>query len=207
MLEIKEDVVHIFRAFWECGVHRGNWCGDTHILYEFGTSPATTDFRNIVTNDGDGGQHAEIKLIYILDNHIAQMVKCHQRKEIYLNMYMNRSPCYKCAFQLIRFKNYLYNKGYDIRITIKAAQPYMCKRITCSSCVEGTSHSDGLRELNRNGIFVNAWVWADWQFLAAYLNGLVRVCYDEKFPESGHGKRESRSMADEAAQEDFNALR
>ena len=113
-------------------------------------------------------------------------------------MCMTRSLCHKCAFQLI--------KGYDIRIIIKAAQPYICKRITCGYCVEGTLNSDGPRELNRNGISVNAWVWADWQFLAAYLDGLVRVCYDEIFPQPGYGMRKSRSIADETAQVDFNAL-
>lgn len=68
---------------------------DTHILYQFGTSPATT-----ATNDR-GGEHAEIELIDILKE---QMVRDHQCNEIFLSMHMNRSPCGDCAESLIEFK-------------------------------------------------------------------------------------------------------
>ena len=146
----------------------------------------------------------------------------HEGNTIYLTMHMNRSPCGDCAESLIEFKNRLKDRGVNIIISIKAAKPYMCKRINCSYCVEDGLNSDGLRKLNRNGISVNAWVWnlvwSDWKFLADYLNGLpfsgnssVTLNYDEIICEHpntyNHFKLESRSMADQAAQVDFNAFR
>ena len=215
MVELNEDVVQDFDDFWDRGVHGGNWGGDTHILYQLGTSPTTINHRGRVTNAGQGGKHAEKKLIDKLKKRIARMDR-DQCNKIFLSMRMNRSPCGDCAKSLIGFKNHYEHKGYNITITIKAAQPYLCQRITCSKCYWDWSgkHNRGLIGLNRNGISVNAWVWFDWQFLADYLNGFpcsgnysVTLDYDTIFPGGGHGKVESRSMADGEAQKDFNALR
>lgn len=213
VVEIKKENEQDSEDFWRCGVHGKNWRGDTHILYKLSTSPTTAPRCGIVTNAGRGGKHAEIKLIDKLKKRIARMDR-DQRNNIILNMYMNRSPCGDCAESLIGFKN---RRGYDITITIKAAQPYKCKRITCSKCYWDWSgkHNRGLIGLNRNGISVNAWDWSNWQFLADYLNGLscskncsVPFNYDIIFcdtaNEYNHYKSESRSKADSEAQEDFD---
>ena len=83
VVEINEDEVQGFEDFWRCGVHGRNWRGDTHILYEFSTSPTTTaPRRGIITNAGQGGKHAEIKLMDKLKKRIKCSLYIHELKII-----------------------------------------------------------------------------------------------------------------------------
>ena len=146
-----------------------------------------------------------------------------------VTIFLVYSPCYGCAYKLIKFKDYILNTYKCIlNLEIVASAPYKCYRESCSVCVRRyfkeplvrylkfKMNTEGLRALHMSGIKVRAFTgYEEWATLANILNGLQQPShqkavyaehiyqYDVIGVDKRHNLRHTRKQADDFAGQDF----
>ena len=145
-----------------------------------------------------------------------------------VTIFLVYSPCYDCAYKLIKFKDYILNTyKFILNLEIVASAPYKCYRESCSVCVRQyfiepldrylkfKMNTEGLRALHMSGIKVRAFTgYEEWADLANILNGLQPSLpkavytiqnyeYDVIGGRKGHNFLHTRKQADVFARQDF----
>ena len=172
--------------------------------------------------------HAEYFFMQFLEKLIVQESNS---VSVDVTIFLVYSPCYDCAYKLIKFKDYILNTYKRIlNLEIVASAPYKCHRKSCSVCVrqyfrkplnrylEFKMNTAGLQAIHINGIKVRAFAgYEEWATLANILNGLQpslpKAVYTEdiyKYDVIGadelHNFLHTRKKADDFARQDFSYI-
>ena len=122
----------------------------------------------------EGPQHAEIYAIKNLTKIIQEKREeeyhpVTERLPVTITLYINATPCQKCAKELVQFKTDWKNQDCEITLKVVFSSFYKIQRYSCSNCshrkadyVDHKNNCDGIKLMSTNDIQLSPFGENDW---------------------------------------------
>ena len=143
-----ENALHIFKTFYQSGLHRSNnnderleWPNKGYCVFKINTSERRD---SVQTQQSNRNGHAEKNALNVIEMNLR-----YNRNEL-ITLHLTYSPCSECAYLLQNFNN---QNTFGITLRIFFTRLYRIRRASCqnagNTCCQdqATENETGLRNL------------------------------------------------------------